>query len=185
MRKRILSILAVVALSLMLPISAFAATREVSVYLYRDYADCVFFVSWQNAEQSATIKIKAPDDAIIDATAQNADFGKGRATVSVGNAGSGYWTVFVDGDNLGTISVSGGSKNTASTQYNAVQSFSADVANGYINFEWSAIAEQDTINVSISATQGGNNGSRTVYSDYSASKSGTASVSADDLQTGL
>lgn len=162
-----------------------ANTREVSVYLYRDYPDCVFFVSWENADQPASISIKTPGGTMIQANDQNAEFGKGKALINVGTANSGYWKVYVTGEDLGMISVSGGSKNSASSQYNAIRSFEADVSDGYINFKWDVITENDTVSLYINATQGGYYGTYTLWQDYSASRSGSASVSTDKLQTGL
>jgi hypothetical protein len=163
---------------------AAAPSREVRVYLYRDYADCVFLVSWANAAQEATVQIKDPDGNIMEATAQNAAFGKGHVSVPVGAAESGYWTVYVAGEDLGTIHVSGGSSHAA-TAYNAIQSFDATVNENSIDFKWTVLAEQDTINVSITASQGSSYGHYTVWNDYSASKNGSASVSTDAMQTGL
>lgn len=185
-RNMLLAVLAIIALQASFPTAYAAGTpRDVSVYLYRDYTDCVFFVGWENASQSAAVQIKNPDGGIIDANSQNTVFGNGKATVNAGSAKSGYWTITVTGENLGTISVSGGSKNGTSAQDNAIQSFSADVAGGYINFKWDVAANTDTINVSINATQGDSYGNRSLWTDYSASKNGSASVSVDELQTGL
>jgi hypothetical protein len=184
MKKFFLTLLFLLALAPAFPANA-AAVREISVYLHRDYADCVFLISWENVSQTAAIQIKDPDGTTIDAAAQNAEFGKGRVIVNVGAAKSGYWIVYATGDSLGTINVSGGSKSSAAAQYNAILSFDAEISGGYVNFKWNVAAAQDTINVTINAAQGGNYGNRTVWSDYSASKSGAASVSADDLQTGL
>ncbi|NLZ45172.1 MAG: hypothetical protein GX896_00600 [Clostridiales bacterium] len=62
------------------------------------------------------------------------------------------------------------------------------MSNGYINFKWNVVTEQDTINVSINAYQDNyynNRGGANIWKDSSAIKSGTASVSVDDLKTGL
>lgn len=185
MKRIIMAILIVLAFAPAINAHAEGAVREARIYLYHDYTDCIFLVSWENAEQSATIQIKGPDGTVVNANENNTEFGKSRANVSVGTANSGYWTVYVTGENLGAINVSGGSKNSAAAQYNAIQSFDAEVSGGYINFKWNVITEQDAINVNINATQGENYGNHTVWNDYSASRSGTASVSADELQTGL
>lgn len=185
MKKIIMAILIFLVFTPTIIVHAEDATREVRVYLYRDYTDCVFLVSWENVEKSATIQVKDTDGKVVDANAQNAEFGKGRASISVGTAKSGYWTVYVTGESLGTINVSGGSKNSATVQYNAIQSFDAEVSGGYINFKWNVIAEQDTIKVAINVTQGEKYGEDTLWNDYYASKSGATSVSVDELLTGL
>jgi len=193
MRRIIIAMLLILAFTPAITVHAESTTREVKVYLYHDYTDCVFLVSWADAEQTAAIQIKDPDGVVIDANTANTDFGNGQASVSVGTAKSGYWYVLVTGENLGTINISGGSKNAMSSQYNAIQSFDAEVSGGYINFKWNVTAEQDTINITINASQGssysssysGSYGSRTIWNDYSAASNGTASVSSDELQTGL
>lgn len=186
MKKWTWSVLIVFAFFFLLPMKASAAVREVQVYLYQEYEDCVFFVSWQNAEQPASVRITAPDGTEIAATEENSDFDRGRVDVNVGNAGSGYWKVSVEGEALGTISVNGGSRRNTSVQYNAIQSFTAEmVEDGSIRLEWDVAAQQDTVNLSISAVQGASNGSFTVYQDYSVSRTGTVTVSTDSLQPGL
>ena len=189
MRRIIIAMLLILAFTPAITVHAESTTREVKVYLYHDYTDCVFLVSWADAEQTAAIQIKDPDGVVIDANTANTDFGNGQASISVGTAKSGYWYVLVTGENLGTINISGGSKNAMSSQYNAIQSFDAEVSGGYINFKWNVTAEQDTINITINASQGssysGSYGSRTIWNDYSAASNGTTSVSSDELQTGL
>ncbi|MCI8800125.1 MAG: hypothetical protein HFH88_09965 [Lachnospiraceae bacterium] len=186
MKKYTWNALIVLAFFFLLPMKASAAVREVEVYLYQEYADCVFFVSWQNAQQPASVTITAPDGTEIAATEENSEFGRGRVDVNVGNAGSGYWRVLVEGDALGIISVNGGNRKDTSVQYNAVQSFTAEMAeDGSIRLGWDVAVEQDTVNLSVAAVQGVSNGSRTVYQDYSVSKTGTVAVSADNLPTGL
>lgn len=178
--------LIVFAFFFMLPMKASAAVREVEVYLYQEYEDCVFLVSWQNSEQSASVRIMAPDGTEIAATEENSEFGRGRVDVNVGSAGSGYWRVLVEGDALGTISVNGGNRKNTYVLQNAIQSFTAETAEkGSIRFTWDVAAEQDTVNLYIAAMQGEFNGSRTVYQDYSVSGTGTVVVSADSLPTGL
>ena len=127
MKKYTWNALIVLAFFFLLPMKASAAVREVEVYLYQEYADCVFFVSWQNAQQPASVTITAPDGTEIAATEENSEFGRGRVDVNVGNAGSGYWRVLVEGDALGIISVNGGNRKDTSVQYNAVQSFTAEM----------------------------------------------------------
>ncbi len=95
MKKCTLSALLVFAFFCLLPIKASAAVREVEVYLYQEYADCIFFVSWQNADQPASVRITAPDGTEIAATEENSEFGRGRVEVNVGTAVSGYWRVSV------------------------------------------------------------------------------------------
>lgn len=186
MKKWTLSALLVLTFFCLLPIKASAAVREVQVYLYQEYADCIFFVSWQNADQPASVKIISPDGTEIAATEENSEFGRGRVDVNVGHAGSGYWRVSVEGDGLGTISVNGGNKKDTSVRYNAIQSFTAEtVEDGSIRLGWDVAAEQDTVNLSVEAVQGALNGSRTVYQDYSVAGTGTAAVSTDNLPTGL
>nr|WP_296487174.1 hypothetical protein [uncultured Acetatifactor sp.] len=186
MKKCTLSAPLVFAFFCLLPIKASAAVREVEVYLYQEYADCIFFVSWQNADQPASVRITAPDGTEIAATEENSEFGRGRVEVNVGTAVSGYWRVSVDGDGLGTISVNGGSRKDTSVQHNAIQSFTAEMAeDGNIRLGWDVAAGQDTVNLSVAAVQGASNGSRTVYQDYSVSRTGTVTVSADNLPTGL
>lgn len=184
MKKLIIALLLIILLIPVLPVNAATTTREVRVYLYHEYPDCVFFINWSDINQMATVQIESPDGTITDSNSQNTVFSKGGATVSVGRAKSGYWTVYVTGENFGSISISGGNKNTSSTQYNAIQSFDAEIANGYIKFKWNVVAAQDEINVSITATQSDNN-NRSIWNSYSANKNGNTSVSVDDLQTGL
>lgn len=173
----------------LLPVIPAAAegSREVSTYLYREYTDCVFLVNWENKAQEAIVEITAPDGRVIIADDSNAEFGEGSVSVSVGNAESGYWIVRATGDALGAVSVSGGSRASRAAQYNAIQSFDVQVSGGYIHFKWDVISEQDEVNVVLNAWQGenGNSGSRMLWSDYSAPKSGSTSVSADELTTGL
>ncbi|MDR1210331.1 MAG: hypothetical protein LBK41_08500 [Clostridiales bacterium] len=179
-----MALLTALAFTPIITANAESAAREVSVYLYRDYADCVFLVSWENAKQNAVVKIKDPDGAEIETNERNAEYRKGGMSVSVGPAKSGYWTVYVTGESLGAINISGGSKSSAA-QYNAVRSFDAEASGGYINFKWDVTAERDTVNVTINAAGFGDYGSRAVWNDYSASGRGAASVSADELLTGL
>lgn len=181
MKKAIMLLLIILFITPALPVSA--ATREISVYLYRDYPDCVFFVSWENADKTANIQIKSPDGTITNANSQNTAYSRGGAVVSVGNAASGYWTVSVTGENLGGVSVSGGNQNTAAVQNNAIQKFEADISGGDINFKWNVATKENEINILITAAQG--ESSRTVWNDYSAQKNGRTSVSVDEFQTGL
>ncbi len=180
-------VIAIIIAFMLLPVINANAenTREIRVYLYREYPECVFYISWENAEQTAAIQIKKPDGTIIDADDQNTEFGKGRAIVSVGASQSGYWMVYVTGEGLGTIGVTGGNKYSAAAQYNAIQGFEAEAKDGLLYFKWDAIAERDTINVTITATQGEYGDRVTLWYDYSAQKSGTVSISPDQVQTGL
>lgn len=162
-----------------------AAEQEINIYLYYDYTDCVFIIHWENTEQPAKIRLQSPDGQEIIATEENTDFGNGRAMVSVGNAPSGYWTVFVEGRNLGIINISGGSRHKLAEQENAIQSFSANVEGDRIKFAWEVVAETDTVNVSIQAVKGEGIREQSLYSDYSARKNGTAEVFTEELQTGL
>ncbi|MDR3120450.1 MAG: hypothetical protein LBU58_03830 [Clostridiales bacterium] len=186
MKKALLALLSVIAVGLFALVGHAAGTpRDVNVYLFDDYPDCVFFVIWENTDQSATVQIKDPEGAVTFADAKNTVFGSGRATVSLGSVKSGFWIVTVTGEDLGAIGVSGGDKSGVASQYNAIQSFSADVADGSIHFKWDVTADADQINVSISATQGGVSGSRSLWSDYAADKNGTIDVFVDELKTGL
>lgn len=160
-------------------------SREVRVYLHRDYADCVFFVSWENKSQSAVVQIKDPDGAEVPITDQNTVYQSGQAAVNVIDAKSGYWIVTVTGENLGSITISGGDKDGTAAQYNAIQQFAAEVSDTDIHFNWMIAAETDTVNVSIEATQGGSNKNLALWNDYSASKEGDVSVSVDALPTGI
>lgn len=162
-----------------------AATRTVVVYLYQNYTDCVFMVSWENAEQKAAVEVRDPNGATVP---QTITYSKGQAYVDVGAAGSGYWTIDVEGNNLGTINVSGGNKNATGAQYNIIRSFDVDFSNGLINFKWNVDAKQNTVNISINAAQSKNSdyySRRSIWNDYSADRNGSTSVSADELKTGL
>ena len=186
MRKSIVVWLFLLILLPVIPAEA-EGIREVRTYLYREYTDCVFLVSWENREQEAAVELTSSDGTVIVADASNAVFGEGNVSVTVENAQSGYWTVRLTGESLGAVSVSGGSRTSGAVRYNAVQSFDVDISGGYVHFKWNVLSEQDTVNVNISAWQGEESdyGSRTVWSDYSADRNGEASVSADDLATGL
>ena len=167
--------------------AAAAAVREVGVYLYHDYTDCVFMINWENTERKAVVEVRNPEGVMMNANPQSTTYSEGQAYVSVGTAKSGYWIVNVRGSNLGTINVSGGSINSTATQHNIIQSFSAEFSNGYVNFKWNAVTDrQNTVNVSIYAVQGANYyRRRSVWHDYDVNKNGAASISADDLSTGL
>lgn len=157
--------------------------RRLRIYLYEEYNDCVFFINWENKEQEAVVKVKSPDDVIVNTDPQSTEYGKGFAMVNVGAAKSGYWTIVVTGSNLGTINVSGGSKSSISTQHNIIQSFNAEFVNDRINFKWNVATEQDTVSVNINAV--GRYSHYTIWNDYDTIKNGTASISADKLSTGL
>lgn len=183
MKKNILILILFSVLFLPSIAQAEGQSREISIYLYRDYRDCVFLIGWDNSGQTADIQITGPDGVVIDADGRNAVFEKGRVSVSVGDAQSGYWTVTVKGEDLGVISVSGGSGRYAGRE-NAIRSFNAAVEDGYLTFSWDVAAEQDTVTVSIRSDQG-NSGSRIIWDSYSAEKIGSARVPADQFQTGL
>ena len=184
MKRLLLATLIILLLIPALAVNADGSPRTIRLYLYQDYDSCVFSISWENQDQEASVQIQGPDGTIIEAGRQNAVFSRGRVTVDVGSARSGTWIIYVDGVDLGMINVSGGSKHSPYAAASPIRSFTADAADGVINFTWDAATEYDTVNIVIYAQQGSNY-SRTIWSDSRAARSGQVSISADNLQTGL
>lgn len=183
MKKFIISLLLIMFLAPSMIVSAETAAREIQVYLYEDYSDCVINISWENSANKASVRIQNSDDKAVRISDANTHYGKGSISVDVGKAESGYWTVFVTGNDLGIINVSGGEKYNQNNKPNAIRSFEANVTDNDLVFNWLVLSAESDIDVTVRYMSNGYN--YTLWSDYHAAKNGSAKIPLDELYTGL
>lgn len=184
MKKFILSLILIMLLMPSVIASAETTTREIRINLYEDYSDCVINISWENIGKKASVRIENSDKQTVPVTSANTQYGDGSIIVDVGKASSGYWTIYVTGEDLGIINVTGGEKYSKTVEENAIKNFEAEVTDNNIVFNWEIVSATDDIDVSIRySTSGYSNYS--LWYDYSAAKKGSVKVPLDDMYTGL
>lgn len=183
MKKTLMCLLFVLALC-GLHTTCAADVCELRVYLYRDYTDCVFYIRWTNSEQAAAVCLTAPDGSVTEADAHNSVSALGQLEVSVGFAASGYWTVSLEGESLGTVSVGGGERKQSAAAP-LIRGFTAEQHNGQLQFMWETAATQDTISASVKAVGGTSAKEWLLWNGYDAHRADTVSVPVTELQTGL
>ena len=161
---------------------AVSETDEIYVFLRQDYNDCVFFINWENTEKPASIRLESPDGKTIMANSSNTVYYRGGAEIKVKKAESGGWSVYVTGNDLGAICVSGGNA-SSSNQENRINSFDAQLNGNSVKFSWDINSARNNVSINISSTC--NDRQTTVLWDYTAKSKDYIDIPIDQLQTGF
>ncbi len=183
--KKVIVLIAALLTSVIISAVAFAEDADIRVYLGRDAKNGVFIISWTNTEESALVELSGPNGETVSANESNSVFEPGRITMKVSDAKRGYWNVLVSGNNLGSISVTGGSLDGVSSgsEEGIVKDFKADYKDGKINFSWNTESSEESISLTVYLN--GPNGQDRIYSDNDAPRSGSGSVDVSSYNTGI
>jgi hypothetical protein len=110
MKKSGIILFAMLVFMCCLPVPVHAAEVSMEVDLSQDYTNCVFQIRWENQDHSASVTVVSPAGKAFGEkeTPDSVTVQPGNVLIRVGAAKTGKWTVRVNGEDLGRLTVDGG-----------------------------------------------------------------------------
>lgn len=162
---------------------AFAAeiSHDVDLYISEDYNNCVLFVNWENTKEKASVSIEDPDGKKISVTSNNSVTLNGGVKVNVGKAKSGWWIVHVKGNNIGSVTVSGGNEADFDSENNPIKEFTAELLDDSVKFSWDITSSESEAVINIYTLYNNDYNYNIVY-ELSCKKKDSIEVPLSDIQ---